>query len=218
MATEVGADLTGMGFVQMIPAFDILVPAENFIYVNSDAERYVNEYSTRDVLSAATLEQTGSVWALFDSAQAATNNASLSLEEIDKTYVETGRVLQAETLDELAELMGVDASALKETVEKYNSFVDTGVDTDLGKQTFGLKIQEGPFYASPVKVQVHHTMGGVTINTDTQVLDASGNVIPGLYAAGEVTGGIHGGNRVGGNALADCFTFGRIAGTNAAKH
>jgi succinate dehydrogenase/fumarate reductase flavoprotein subunit len=77
---------------------------------------------------------------------------------------------------------------------------------------------EGPWYACKKVPTVHHTMGGVKINTEAQVLDKNGKVIKGLYAAGEVTGGIHGANRLGGNAIADVFTFGRKAGESAAKH
>lgn len=91
-----------------------------------------------------------------------------------------------------------------------------GEDPAFGKTSFAFKVEKGPFFATPRKPALHHTMGGLTIDTDAHVLDTEGNVITGLYAAGEVTGGIHGGNRLGGNAVADCLTFGRIAGSNAA--
>ncbi len=111
----------------------------------------------------------------------------------------------------------MDPEIFVETIEKYNSYVDAGHDLDFNKDAFNTKIDEGPFYATPRKPAVHHTMGGLKIDTETHVLDKEGKIIPGLYAAGEVAGGIHAGNRLGGNALADIFTFGRIAGENAAK-
>ena len=81
-----------------------------------------------------------------------------------------------------------------------------------------IPMYEGPYYAEPRKPSVHHTMGGVAINTNAQVLDANGKPIPGLYAAGEVTGGLHGKNRIGGNAIADALTFGNIAGISASQN
>ena len=104
-----------------------------------------------------------------------------------------------------------------ETIERYNSFVDAQKDDDFGKPLFGEKIDEAPFVATPRSPSLHHTMGGVKIDTNTHVISTEGNVIDGLYAAGEVTGGLHAGNRLGGNAMTDFLVFGRIAGENAAK-
>lgn len=101
------------------------------------------------------------------------------------------------------------------TIERYNTFVEQGQDEDFNKNAFDLKIEKAPFYATPRKPAIHHTMGGLKINTYAQVIDVEGHIIEGLYAAGEVAGGIHAGNRLGGNALADIFTFGRIAGQSA---
>ena len=145
-----------------------------------------------------------------------TLNKPVSPEELAK-FIEEGIVVTADTLEELAEAIDVPVDAFVETIEKYNSYVDAGVDPDFGKNAFGSKIETAPFYAVPERPSAHHTMGGLAINTNTEVLDADGNVIPGLFAAGEVTGGIHAGNRVGGNAVADAWVFGKIAGTNAAK-
>ena len=102
------------------------------------------------------------------------------------------------------------------TASKYNSYVDAGADADFQKNALNMKVVVAPFFASPCKPALHHTMGGLTIDTSAHVLDTEGNVIPGLYAAGEVCGGIHAGNRLGGNAVADCFVFGKIAGETAA--
>ena len=115
--------------------------------------------------------------------------------------------------------MGVPADALKKTIDEYNKAVDTKVDP-FGRNPNMLvnKIEKAPFYSGRIVMARHHTMGGVCINAKTQVLDRHGKVIPGLYAAGEITGGIHGTNRVGGNAIADVFTFGRIAGAEVMKN
>jgi len=126
----------------------------------------------------------------------------------------------ADTLEELADKMGLSAEAkanfLAEVV-KYNETVDVGFDPEFNKTAFDMKIEDGPYYATPRSPSLHHTMGGLKINASTEVLKANGEAIPGLYAAGEVCGGIHAGNRLGGNAVADCFVFGKIAGENAAK-
>ena len=122
----------------------------------------------------------------------------------------------ADTLEELATMIGCDPAVLKSEVERHNSFVDQGYDPDFGKTSFTHRI-ESPYVARAMKPSIHHTMGGVKIDTDCHVLNKEGKIIPGLYAAGEVAGGIHAGNRVGGNAIADIFVFGRIAGANAAK-
>lgn len=104
---------------------------------------------------------------------------------------------------------------LEDTIKKYNSYVDQGADPEFGKSAFNLKCKVAPFYATPRKPAIHHTMGGLKIDTDARVIDQKGSVIKGLYAAGEVAGGIHAGNRLGGNSLADIFTFGRIAANTA---
>ncbi len=215
MGKAIGANLVGMEFIQLVPKQDMRLQAENYIYVNSEGRRYVNEYSERDELCAATLANLDA-FSIFDSASARITNDNISQEKIDN-MVKTGQIYRADTIEELATLIGVDPAALSDEVAKYNGFIDAGVDTDFGKLQLGVKIAEAPFYADQLIMKIHHTMGGLEINTKAEVIDVNGNVIEGLYAAGEVTGGIHAGNRLGGNALADCFTFGRIAGTNAAK-
>lgn len=135
--------------------------------------------------------------------------------------IELGQAYSGETLDELAKKTGMDPAKLKASVEGYNAVVTGKVEED----EFGFKratsddqpMTEGPYYATPMVPAVHHTMGGIRIDGEARVLDAAGKVIPGLWAAGEVTGGVHGANRVGGNGIADVVVFGRIAGTNAAE-
>ncbi|MEM2328952.1 MAG: FAD-binding protein, partial [Nitrososphaerota archaeon] len=121
-------------------------------------------------------------------------------------------------------LAGINPDNLVETVNNWNRYVDEGYDPEFKRRDLPmkkgdpmLKIDTPPFYAIKGRPSLHHTMGGLHINTKAQVLDVEGKVIPGLYAAGEITGGIHGTNRIGGNALLDIIAFGRIAGRNAAR-
>ena len=123
----------------------------------------------------------------------------------------------ADTLDEMAEKLGCDKATLQATVDAFNNCVDGKETDEFGRTLYSVKLENGPWVATPRQACVHHTMGGVRINTNAEVLDVNGNPIPGLWAAGEVTGGIHAGNRLGGNAVADIFTFGKIAGNSASK-
>ena len=138
--------------------------------------------------------------------------------EMNHRALENGTLFKADTIEELAKLIKVPPEVMVATINEYNAMVDSKKDP-LGRTPIMLshKIVKAPFYAGPIGMCRHHTMGGAKINTKAQVLDRDGNVIPGLYAAGEVTGGIHGSNRIGGNAIADIFTFGRIAGEGAAS-
>lgn len=181
------------------------------ILVNREAERFVNELETRLNVSNAELEQTGqSAFLVFD------QSVRESLKAIEG-YHAKGFLFEAETLAELAEIISVDGETLKTTVDTYNGFVTAGDDPDFARQDMPRALNVGPYYAVEVAPAVHHTMGGLKINTDAQVFNEAGETISGLYACGEVTGGIHGNNRLGGNALSDITTFGRIAGTNAAE-
>lgn len=222
LGKSVGAALTGMGFTQMMPVADpdtgelfsgIQVPPENFVIVNKNGRRFVNEFSGRDVLTKAAIDQGGLFYLIADDEIKKTA-ANTSQEKLDR-QVEAGTLFRADTIEELAVKVGMDPEVLKETIVKYNSYVDAGFDPEFHKDTFSLKVEKAPFYATPRKPAVHHTMGGLRIDTNTHVLDENGQPIKHLYAAGEVAGGIHAGNRLGGNALTDIFTFGRIAGKTA---
>lgn len=219
MAKAVGADLVGMGFAQLMPSSHpvdgslfsgIWGSAETQVFVNKEGKRYVNEYAERDVLSKAALAQTDGIFYIICDNKIAKNADVAGMEA-------KGNVVVADTLEELAEKLGIPTDTFVETIERYNSFVDAQKDDDFGKPLFGEKIDEAPFVATPRSPSLHHTMGGVKIDTNTHVISTEGNVIDGLYAAGEVTGGLHAGNRLGGNAMTDFLVFGRIAGENAAK-
>lgn len=217
-----GAALTGMGFTQMMPVADpetgelfsgLQVPPENFVIVNKEGKRFVNEFSGRDVLTKAAIAQGGLFYLIADDEIKKTA-ANTSQEKIDR-QVQAGTLLRADTIEELAVKAGMEPKTLRDTIDKYNSYVDEGFDPEFHKDTFSLKVEKAPFYATPRKPAVHHTMGGLKIDTKTRVLDENDQPIKHLYAAGEVAGGIHAGNRLGGNALTDIFTFGRIAGKTA---
>jgi fumarate reductase flavoprotein subunit len=136
-----------------------------------------------------------------------------SIQDIIKGYTVTGA-----TYEELGKAMGVDAAAFAETMEKWNGYVEAKNDPDFGRTSFANPLNTAPYYAVKVTAGVHHTMGGLKINANTEVLNEKGEVIPGLFAAGEVTGGVHGANRLGGNAVADFTVFGRIAGAAASDY
>jgi urocanate reductase len=219
MAKAVGANLVGMGFIQLMPSSHpetgslfsgVWGSAETQLFVNKEGKRFVNEYAERDVLSAAALEQEDDLFFIIADQQIVGDRDISDL-------LERGDVYQADTLEELAEKIGVPPENLVAEVEKYNSYVDNQYDPDFGKENFGNRIEVPPFVATPRSPAVHHTMGGVQIDTQARVLSEEGQPIPGLYAAGEVTGGIHAGNRLGGNAQADIFVFGKIAGESAAE-
>lgn len=134
-----------------------------------------------------------------------------------KKYREAGLLTEATSLQELGEKLKINATQLESTVEAYNEYYKGQNDTEFGRRLLNVELTNAPFYGVEVSPAIHHTMGGIKINTNTEVINNSGNVVEGLYAAGEVTGGIHGGNRIGGNAVTDITVFGKIAGKNAAN-
>lgn len=228
MAQAVGANLIDMEQIQLLPMGDpetgslsgnIEQAVENRIFVNKEGKRFVDEGARRDVMTKALLEQEDQMmWVILDSKNYPTKDTKNNFNETIDELVAAGRAYKADTLEDLAKQIGVDPNNLIEAVNKFNEAVETGGPDEFGRTLFQWKIDTPPFYAGARVPTVHHTMGGVEINENAQVLDVNGNVIPGLYAAGEVTGGIHGSNRLGGNALADITVFGRIAGANAAKN
>ena len=216
MAQEIGAALEGMENIQIHPHGNPKTGAlqshfagsvTNSIYVNKEGKRFVQETGRRDEISNATLAQTDHImFSIYDARTASANSDSA---------IELGNAYKADTLEELAAQAGIDAAGLIAEVAHYNEMVDAGADADFGKKAVELRIEEAPFYCVPLSPTIHHTMGGLKIDTDTRVYNEAGEVIDGLYAAGEVTGGIHGSNRIGGNAITDIIVYGRIAGTNA---
>lgn len=190
------------------------------IYVNKEGERFVREDGRRDEVSLAIMSQTDGLGYDIKSA-----DSGFDLEKTTdlagvpvKALIEEGSVFYGETLAEAAEAAGLPADVVQVTVDKYNQSIDDNVEKDeFGRALFSNKLENGPWAVVPRAPAVHHTMGGVVINENCQVLDESGNVIEGLFAAGEVVGGIHGGNRLGGNAIVDTVVFGKKAGEEAIK-
>ena len=186
---------------------------DDVIDVNKNGERFVKEDARRDEFVAAIKKQPGAV--CYDINGASIVKEFNSFNENVETLVKLGRIYKSDTLAGLAKQLGMPAENLEKTVAEYNKMVEAKSDTKFGRKLFDQKIEKAPFYATPRAPSIHHTMGGLEINTKAQVVDVLGNPIPGLYAAGEVTGGIHGSNRLGGNATADVLTFGRIAAKSA---
>lgn len=226
LGTNVGAALTGMEFLQIHPHGNPVTGGlqshfagviKNSIYVNKNGKRFVEESGRRDVISNATIAQPGQImYSIFDS-EGGFYAGVKELAPVELANLTSkGYLFKADTIEDLAKQAGIDPEGLKATVARYNELVAAGKDTDFEKDEVELPIGKAPFYCVPLAPTIHHTMGGLKINTEAQVLRADGSVIAGLYAAGEVTGGIHGSNRVGGNALTDGVVFGRIAGRNAA--
>ncbi|HET6514041.1 MAG TPA: flavocytochrome c [Thermodesulfovibrionales bacterium] len=181
------------------------------VLVNHEGKRFVNEITTRDAASAAILAQTGkSAYMIFD------EGIRKSLKQIDG-YFHLKLVAEGDTLKDLAAKIGVPADALEATVEAYNKAYEEKNDAEFKRPDMPRPIRTPQYYAIEIRPGVHYTMGGLKINTDSQVMAKDGKPILGLFAAGEGTGGVHGANRLGGNSISQTITFGRIAGENAAK-
>ncbi len=229
MAEAAGAELVNMDQIQLLHVcnprtghtYDIIVGtmAEG-IFVNQEGKRFVREDGRRDVISKAIIEQTGGKMYLMFSADFTPDPATAKAlgGQTLQYYLDNNPDFKAgETLDELAEKLGMPADELKKTVEAFNKAADSGSADEFGRVTFFQKLENGPFYAYPRSPAAHHTMGGVRIDTEARALNKDGAPVPGLYCAGEITGVLHGGNRLGGNAVVDFTVYGRIAGETVVK-
>lgn len=182
------------------------------ILVNADGKRFVNEMQTRDVVSEAILSQSGKMaYLIFD------QQVRISLASIE-TYHNQGVLKTSETIDGLASAIGISNDSLTSTLTRYTEMQQNGEDKDFGRAASAMTapLNEPPFYAVGVTPAIHHTMGGIRVDKNLHVLRNDGSAIPGLYAAGEVTGGLHGANRLGGNGVGDIVVNGKIAGNTAA--
>jgi len=179
--------------------------------VNKEGKRFVNELTTRDAASAAILKQQGKMaYLIID------ENIRKSLRQIEG-YFHLELIKEGATLKDLASAIGVPPDVLEATVAKYNTAVETKNDVEFNRADMPRFIKIPKFYAIGVQPGIHYTMGGLEIDEQTRVIDKNGKPIPGLYAAGEVTGGVHGANRLGGNSISETITFGRIAGATTAN-
>ena len=218
MAQALGADLVDIEQIQLHPTVEQTtsmlitesVRGDGAILVNQKGERFTNELLTRDAVSAAELAQDGQyAYILFD------QHLRDNLKAIEK-YVKAELTVQADTIEGLAEQLDIDPATLAKTLNDWNEIVKNQRDTQFGRTTgMDADLTTPPYYAIKIAPGIHHTMGGVKIDTAAQVINTEGKPIPGLFAAGEVAGGVHGGNRLGGNAVADIVIFGRIAAESA---
>jgi len=223
MATAAGAATVDMDQIQIHPTVHIEedgnahlitegLRGDGAILVNAEGKRFYDEVSTRDKVSAAIIEQTDkSAWLIVDQTM------------VDKSaviagYIKSGYTVTGATYEELAKAMGVDEATFTSTMNTWNQAVEAKSDAEFGRTSFANPLTTAPYYAIKITPAVHHTMGGIVINPKAEVLNEKGEAISGLYAAGEVTGGVHGANRLGGNAVADFVVFGRISGQSAADN
>ena len=229
MAEKLGADTVDMDKIQLYPVCD--VETGKLLYcgdtrlvggallVNKEGKRFVEELGTRREISMAIKAQTDYVgYVLWDETSNEKTGTMKSNPEEAKSLFDRGLMVKADTLEELADHFGIDKDALLETVKTFNENSAKKEDPEFNLRMLGWQVKDAPFYMMKAAPAVHHTMGGLKINTDAQVLNKDGEWIDGLYAAGEVTGGIHGSNRLGSVAMADITVFGKIAGENAAAN
>jgi len=229
MAQELGADTVDMDKIQLYPVCD--VETGKLLYcgdtrlvggallINKEGKRFVEELDTRRAISMAIKDQTDHVgYVLWDETSNETTGTMASNPQEAESLFDRGLMVKADTLEELAEHFDIDKDALLETVATFNENSAKEEDPDFNLRMLGWQVKDAPFYMMKAAPAVHHTMGGLKINTDAQVLNKDGEWIDGLYAAGEVTGGIHGSNRLGSVAMTDITVFGRIAGENAAAN
>ncbi len=234
-AQSVGADTLQMNFIQLYPyaepqtgildtyaVYPFNGPGAGIVYVTKHGKRFVNEQERRDVVSFAQLDllKQGAdmkpSFSIFNEEMVTKMGGDMG--EV-KAGVEKNRFIKAASIEELADKMGINKAALVETIKKHNQYLKDGKDPEFGKNISKhmVSLEKGPYYGIAQWPSVHHCMGGLRINPQAQVIDIWGKPIPKLYAAGEVTGGVHGSNRLGSNAIPDCVTFGRVAGTSAAR-
>lgn len=234
MAKEIGASLTDMEQIQLLylgntqdgqltkyPPRDAN-GTDQIIFINKEGKRFVREDGRRDDISKASIDQTDSMFYMLESGDGESyvdiNDPEWrSADGFTFDYLkENDYIIVGDTLEEIAEQIGCSVEDLKETIEKFNESVDSGKD-EFGRTLFSTKLENGPWVATPRRASIHHTMGGVTIDTEARVLDEDGNPIPGLYAGGEITGGLHGANRLGGNAVVDTVVFGKLSAETLVK-
>lgn len=221
LGTDVGGVLIGMEHIQIHPTqaagskilITEAVRGNGAILVNRDGKRFVNELTTRDAASAAVIAQAGgSAFLVFD------QGIRKSLAQIEGYYHLGGLVKEAATPEALGQAIGADGASLARTIDAYNGYQASKNDAQFKRSDMPRPIRTGPFVALEIKPGIHYTMGGLLIDTKTRVLDKANKPIAGLFAGGEVTGGVHGANRLGGNSISETITFGRIAAAQSAAY
>lgn len=222
MAQAIGAATVDLDKLMPVPTVDpssgrlitalMRSAAGSAILVNEKGKRFADETLLYEPLTDLVVKELakgtkGYVWEVFD--QEGVNNVSIA-----STYVKQGLAIQGNSIEELAAKMGIDPATFAQTVKDYNLDVKNGRKDDLGVQMSALDV--APFYAIKVVPGILSSRGGLKINEKAQVLNTKDQPIPGLYAAGETTGGVFGGGYKGGAFLTQNVVFGRVAGAQAA--
>lgn len=238
MGLSVGADMLDTAYIKATYGFKLnpvsidemtQIYWSGAIIVNKDARRFVDEsISYKKISDYALAQPEGKSWIIFDQAMLERDyKTNPQGRVLWKPILEEGKLpaylYRGNTIEDVARAAGLDGKALAETVKRYNGFVDLGRDTDYGRQTMAstsgklVKIENGPFYAFPATAAMIATYCGLRIDSSCQVVDVYGDIIPGLWAAGEMTGGFHGAGYISGTAFAKAQAFGRIAAKSMAS-
>ena len=220
LAQQVGAGLTDIEQIQIHPTvikkngalISESMRARGGFLLNKNGKRFTNELLTRDVVSANELKQPGGI------AYLVIDNSIYSKNKMAQNYTAEKLMTKCDTIADVAKLIGVDAKVVQASFDQYHKAFDNKKDDLFGRPEMLIRMDQAPYFVAEVTPGIHHTMGGVKIDPQAEVLTPEKNPIPGLFAAGEVTGGVHGGNRIGGNAVADIITFGRISANSALKY
>ena len=230
-AQNIGADTLQMNFIQLYPyaepesgildeagLYPFNGPGHGIVYVTKAGKRFVNELERRDVVSFAQLKQGDANKPTYSILNLEILKKIGAEEKTIAQFVEKKRIVQADSIGGVAEQLKMDKAVLEDTINKHNQYIKNKKDLEFNKEITPhmVTLEKGPYYGIGQWPAVHHTMGGLRINPKAQVIDIFGEVIPKLYAAGEICGGVHGSNRLGSNAIPDAVVFGRIAGVNAA--
>ena len=220
LAQQVGAGLTDIEQIQIHPTvikkngalISESMRARGGFLLNKNGKRFTNELLTRDVVSANELKQPGGI------AYLVIDNSIYSKNKMAQNYTAEKLMTKCDTIADVAKLIGVDEKVVQASFDQYHKAFDNKKDDLFGRPEMLIRMDQAPYFVAEVTPGIHHTMGGVKINPQAEVLTPEKKPIPGLFAAGEVTGGVHGGNRIGGNAVADIITFGRISANSALKY
>ena len=227
MAERAGAELVNMQYIQTYPICDpisgvieLIADArfDGAVLLNQEGRRFVEELERRDVISNAILNQSGGYcWVLWNDKIGAVSNTVVEHPTEYEAFTKQGIMKTCDDLKCIADFTKIPLAQLQATTERVSSMAGKGNDKDFHHRAGLMDMSQGKYYVIKAVPSTHHTMGGVRINEKAQVMTAQGKVIPGLWAAGEVTGVTHGTNRLGGNAYTDIIVFGRIAGAAAAQ-
>jgi len=220
LAQQVGAGLTDIEQIQIHPTvikkngalISESMRARGGFLLNKNGKRFTNELLTRDVVSANELKQPDGI------AYLVIDNSIYSKNKMAQNYTAEKLMTKCDTIADVAKLIGVDEKVVQASFDQYHKAFDNKKDDLFGRPEMLIRMDQAPYFVAEVTPGIHHTMGGVKIDPQAEVLTPEKKPIPGLFAAGEVTGGVHGGNRIGGNAVADIITFGRISANSALKY